>query len=110
MVNSAAIEFNSSLKRRDRSRQNSLNTAEIAANPKISATNMRQRCAGTLPKDFAPNQLPASMGRNRTSDSQKSRQLANPSAKADSVPAIAVAKKTSIIDARASAGGMGWRR
>ena len=90
--------------------QKSLTTAEIAANPKINATNMRHRCAGTRPNDFAPSQFPANMGKNKMSESQNNRQLAKPNAKADRVPAIAVAKNTSIMDARASAGGIGWRR
>ena len=90
--------------------QNSLSTEEMAAKPKIRATKIRQIWSGTFPKAFAPSQFPASIGRNRTSDNQNNRQLVRPSAIAESVPAIAVAKKTSIIDARASAGGMGWRR
>ena len=90
--------------------QNSLNTAEIAANPKVSATNRRQICAGIWPKDFAPIQLPATSGGNNINDSKSSRQLARPSTRDEIVPAIAVAKKTSNIDARASAGGIGWRK
>ena len=90
--------------------QNSLNTAEIAANPNVSATNRRQMWAGILPKDFAPSQLPNNNGGNNINDSKSSRQLARPSARDEIVPAIAVAKKTSNIDARASAGGIGWRK
>ena len=76
----------------------------------MPATKLRHNEGGTLPKDFAPSQLPASTDGNSNSDSHNKRPFAKPKAKAEIVPAIAVAKKTNIIDARASLGGIGWRR
>jgi hypothetical protein len=45
-----------------------------------------------------------------SSDRMKSFAVASPSQSDASVPAIAVAKKTSIIDARATSGAIRWRR
>ena len=76
----------------------------------MPATQLRHTVGGTLPKDLAPSQLPSSTDGNSRSESHISRPFASPSTNAEIVPAIAVAKNTSIMDARASFGGIGWRR
>ena len=58
----------------------------------MPATKLRHKLGGTLPKDFAPSQLPANTDGNNNSDSHNKRASAKPNAKAETVPAMAVAK------------------